>query len=371
MVTVFAVPSTLGSKVSSSLRPSSSLIISAPDRTARSCSMALRWSPNPGALTAATCRPPRSLLTTIVASASPSTSSATITSGRCTLATCSSTGRMLCTEDIFLSKSRMSGSVKTHFCALVSVTKYGEMYPRSNFIPSTTSSSWSKVLPSATVMVPSLPTFSKASATMRPMTASPLAEIVATCWISSGFEMSVLRFSRSSITSFTEASIPRFRSIGFMPATTALVPSWKMARASTVEVVVPSPAMSLVFVATCLMSWAPTFTILSLNSMAFATVTPSLVTFGAPNDCSMTTFRPFGPSVTATASASRFAPASMPARAASPWRISFVAKAREAPGRRGARQARGAGRARMVDSMAALGGGGGSTKARGARSQRA
>ena len=44
-----------------------------------SCSMALRRSPKPGALTAATLRPPRSLLTTSVASASPSTSSAMIT----------------------------------------------------------------------------------------------------------------------------------------------------------------------------------------------------------------------------------------------------------------------------------------------------
>src|SRR4029450_3485853 len=43
---------------------------------AMSCSMALRRSPKPGALTAATFKPPRSLLTTRVASASPSTSSA-------------------------------------------------------------------------------------------------------------------------------------------------------------------------------------------------------------------------------------------------------------------------------------------------------
>ena len=46
-----------------------------------SSSMALRRSPKPGALTAATLRPPRSLLTTSVASASPSTSSAMMRSG--------------------------------------------------------------------------------------------------------------------------------------------------------------------------------------------------------------------------------------------------------------------------------------------------
>ena len=46
-----------------------------------SSSIALRRSPKPGALTAATLRPPRSLLTTSVASASPSMSSAMMSSG--------------------------------------------------------------------------------------------------------------------------------------------------------------------------------------------------------------------------------------------------------------------------------------------------
>ena len=47
-----------------------------------SSSMALRRSPKPGALTATVFRMPRMLLTTSVASASPSTSSAMISSGR-------------------------------------------------------------------------------------------------------------------------------------------------------------------------------------------------------------------------------------------------------------------------------------------------
>src|SRR6476660_1522494 len=46
-----------------------------------SSSIALRRSPKPGAFTAATFSPPRSLLTTSVAKASPSTSSAMMTSG--------------------------------------------------------------------------------------------------------------------------------------------------------------------------------------------------------------------------------------------------------------------------------------------------
>jgi hypothetical protein len=48
----------------------------------------------------------------------------------------------------------------------------------------------------------------------------------------------------------TALSMPRFRSIGFMPAATAFRPSRTMACASTVAVVVPSPATSEVWEAT-------------------------------------------------------------------------------------------------------------------------
>ena len=62
----------------SSLRPISSEMTVAPVRMAMSWSMALRRSPNPGALTATDLNVPRILLTTSVARASPSTSSAMI-----------------------------------------------------------------------------------------------------------------------------------------------------------------------------------------------------------------------------------------------------------------------------------------------------
>mmetsp|Transcript_26251 Transcript_26251/g.73440 ORF Transcript_26251/g.73440 Transcript_26251/m.73440 type:complete len:271 (-) Transcript_26251:702-1514(-) len=140
-VSVLHVPRTLDSNVSSSFPPVSSLMSSAPVNTARSCNIAFRWSPKPGAFTAASCNPPRSLLTTIVAKASPSTSSATMNKGRCTFAACSSTGRMAWTLEIFLSYRRTSGSVRFTFCAFESVMKCGEMNPRSNFMPSTTSNS--------------------------------------------------------------------------------------------------------------------------------------------------------------------------------------------------------------------------------------
>ena len=72
-----------------------------------SWSMALRRSPNPGALTATALNVPRILFTTSVASASPSMSSATIISGRPDCMTFSSTGSISCTLEIFLFTSRM------------------------------------------------------------------------------------------------------------------------------------------------------------------------------------------------------------------------------------------------------------------------
>src|SRR5205823_6867756 len=118
---------------------------------------------------------------------------------------------------------------------------------------------------------------------------------------------------------------PRFRSIGFMPAATALTPSRTIAWAKTVAVVVPSPAWSLVRLATSLTICAPMFSNLSDSSISLATVTPSLVMRGAPNDLSSTTLRPFGPNVTRTASARISMPRSMRSRASLLSRMSLAA----------------------------------------------
>ncbi len=111
--------------------------------------------------------------------------------------------------------------------------------------------------------------------------------------------------------------MPRFRSIGFMPAATYFMPSRTMAWASTVAVVVPSPATSEVLEATSLTICAPMFSNLSFSSISLATETPSLVTVGAPNERSSTTLRPFGPRVAFTALARMFTPSSMRWRASS------------------------------------------------------
>ena len=86
----------------------------------------------------------------------------------------------------------------------------------------------------------------------------------------------------SLTTASTAKSMPRLRSIGFIPAATALTPSRTMAWARRVAVVVPSPASVLVLLATSRTICAPMFSNLSLSSISLATVTPSLVIRGAP-----------------------------------------------------------------------------------------
>jgi len=77
-------------------------------------------------LTAATLRPPRSLLTTSVARASPSTSSATISNGRPLCTTDSSTGSIACSPESFFSWIRRYGFSSSAIIFSALVTKYGE-----------------------------------------------------------------------------------------------------------------------------------------------------------------------------------------------------------------------------------------------------
>src|SRR5438270_5651208 len=126
-------------------------------------------------------------------------------------------------------------------------------------------------------------------------------------------------------------SMPRFNAIGLAPAATVFTPSRKMAWARTVAVVVPSPATSLVLLATSRTIKAPVFSSGFLSSISLATVTPSLVMTGEPNFFSITTLRPFGPSVTFTASARVFTPRKITCRESSPVTTTFAA-IRTSPG---------------------------------------
>src|ERR1700722_10798614 len=67
------------------------------------------------------------------------------------------------------------------------------------------------------------------------------------------------------------------------------------------------------------------FSNLSSSSISLATVTPSLVIRGAPNDLSIMTLRPFGPSVTLTALARTSTPRSIFSRASEEKRTSLAA----------------------------------------------
>jgi hypothetical protein len=157
-----------------------------------------------------------------------------------------------------------------------------------------------------------------------PIAASPFDEMVPT-WATSDDEATGLaRFSRSLTTALTAISMPRFKSIGFIPAATDLAPSRTMACPSTVAVVVPSPAASLVLEATSRSICAPMFSNLSSSSISLATVTPSLVIRGAPKLFSMRTWRPLGPSVTLTALARMSTPRSKRSRA-SPENLTSLA----------------------------------------------
>src|SRR4051812_47716793 len=182
-------------------------------------------------------------------------------------------------------------------------------------MPSTTSSSVVRLFASSTVITPSLPTFCIASASILPTSASPFEEIVPTWAISSEVVTFFERDCRSLTIASTARSTPRFRSIGFIPAATDFAPSRTMAAARMVAVVVPSPATSLVLLATSRTICAPMFSNLSESSISLATVTPSLVIRGAPKLFSSTTLRPFGPSVTLTASARIVTPLSIFVRA--------------------------------------------------------
>ncbi len=181
-----------------------------------------------------------------------------------------------------------------------------------------------KVFDSSTVMTPSLPTLSTASAIVSPIWGSA-AEMAPTLAISALSSTSLDWFLIASTASSVARSMPRLSAIGFAPAATLRRPSFTMAWASTVAVVVPSPATSSVFLATSLTSSAPMFSSGSSSSISLAIDTPSFVIVGAPHFFSRTTLRPLGPSVIFTALASWSMPRSSERRASSSKEMIFVA----------------------------------------------
>ncbi len=321
-LTDFARPN-ISIVVSFKSNPNSSEITWPPVKIAISFNISFLLSPYPGALTATTEKVPLNLFTIKVVNASPSTSSAIINNldPDCTI--CSNTGRISWILAIFLSVIKIYGSSKFATILSISVAIYAEIYPLSNCIPSTKSNSVFIVLDSSIVITPSLDTFSIASATKFPTSSSP-EETAATLaiWF---FPFTLLLIAAIASTAASVAFfMPLLKIIGLAPAAKFLIPSWIIAWAKTVAVVVPSPATSLVLVATSFTSCAPIFSKASSNSISFAIVTPSFVISGAPKDLSKTTFLPFGPSVTLTVFANLSTPASNAVLASTPYLISFA-----------------------------------------------
>src|ERR1700722_3550013 len=89
-------------------------------------------------------------------------------------------------------------------------------------MPSTTSSSFCRPEPSSTVITPSLPTFSIASAMVLPIDSSEFAEIVPTWAIALESLQGLESFFSSSTATMTPLSMPRLTSIGLRPEGAAL-----------------------------------------------------------------------------------------------------------------------------------------------------
>ena len=79
--------------------------------------------------------------------------------------------------------------------------------------------------PSSTVITPSLPTLSIASAMIFPTLSSEFAEMVPTCAIALLSVQGTDKSLSAETAVATALSIPRFKSIGFIPAATAFKPS--------------------------------------------------------------------------------------------------------------------------------------------------
>ena len=166
-------------------------------------------------------------------------------------------------------------------------------------------------------MTPSLPTFSITSAMSWPISSS-CADREAT-WATWFLPETVVAISPTwSRRATTAASTPRLMAMGLAPAAMLRKPSWMMACARTVAVVVPSPATSFVLLAASFRSCAPMFSYGSSSSISLTIVTPSLQTCGGPNFLSSTTLRPLGPRVTPTVSVMMSIPRFMAVRASSP-----------------------------------------------------
>ena len=281
-----------------------------------SCSIALRRSPKPGALTATDLKVPRILFTTSVARASPSTSSAMISSGLPRLHDLLEQREQVLDggdlgvgdEDVGVLEDGLHalgvGDEVRRDVALVEAHALGELELEAEGVA---------LLDGDDAFLADL--------------VHGLGDELADLGVGGGDRRGggdlllgldllglLQQLGGDGLDGLLDAALERHRvGAGRDVAQTLLTSAW----ARTVAVVVPSPATSSVFLATSLTSSAPIFSYGSSSSISLAMETPSLVIVGAPHFFSRTTLRPFGPRVTFTASARTFMPRSRPRRASS------------------------------------------------------
>mmetsp|Transcript_7294 Transcript_7294/g.16310 ORF Transcript_7294/g.16310 Transcript_7294/m.16310 type:complete len:214 (-) Transcript_7294:387-1028(-) len=206
---------------------------------------ARRTSPKPGALTTHTSKTPRFLFSTRPEAASPTRSDAMISSGSLDATTPSRMGRSSAIVLIRSSVTSTRGFTSVATCVSKSLTKLLLSHPTSCSIPSVNSMESVSSRPISTVVDPSTPTLKTASAVVVPMSSEPL-EMEA---MNLNCSYSVTGVAAFRILSTKKAAVltsPRWSATELWPFETSRKPARTMACVSTVEVVVPSPALESV-----------------------------------------------------------------------------------------------------------------------------
>ena len=144
-------------------------------------------------------------------------------------------------------------------------------------MPCVTSNVVLNVDDSLTVIIPSLPTFSTASAIKEPIVSSLPADTVATCLIASEVSTGIAISSRLFAISRAACCIPFLIATALQPTFILFTPSLTIACVRIIVVVLPSPALSLAFDEASCTNLTPAFSIGSSNSTSLAIEIPSLI----------------------------------------------------------------------------------------------
>mmetsp|Transcript_60042 Transcript_60042/g.110000 ORF Transcript_60042/g.110000 Transcript_60042/m.110000 type:complete len:251 (-) Transcript_60042:335-1087(-) len=228
--------------------------------------------------------------------------------------TASRIGSISCIVVIFASVRRTLASCSTHVRDSSSVINWSDKYPTSCSRPSAMDSSSYIPLPASHVSAPSAPTACIASAMSAPIS-SLFAEREAMFLYCSQVVTGIAILRIFSIKKAAALTRPRCTATELAPFSMNLMPALHIACVSTAAVVVPSPARSSVCEHACKRSLTPTSSSGLSTETLPAMETPSLMITGICFSSEITTFRPRGPRVTLTASATLSTPSKSAVRA--------------------------------------------------------